>query len=679
MNIFIIITSIIIIGIFFIIYFWRKNNKDKTYIKSFDIWPYKDALLSLKEWYLNHKKLLNWQSKYQDIYSTAKNWNALQIYKKYKYIQELAILWEFMEYIEKWEKTTKQYNESFVATQKNEYESFFDKDVEKYPLNDQQREAILHDEDYNLVVAGAGTGKTTTIVGKALHLVKNKWVDTNNILLISFTNKAVEEMEKRLKEKWIDLKNIKTFHSLGYSILGEVIGKKTPLDSELNEKEKILQEIFNSLLSNKQTSLVLNEYFNYYLEYYKSSEEFKSEDEYQNFFKDQKTKFEALDWTIVKSPDELKIANFLYINGISYIYEKDYEHNTMDSKHRQYKPDFYLDNYWIYLEHFSLYEDGESSSFGTEYVDGIKRKRGIHEKYTTKLIETYSWEFRKKHIVEVLKNKLETYSVEMKQKKTEDIIEELLKRNDQQEFNPFVRLLGTCISLLKSNQYTFEEMRQRTKDIRDEKFLDILDIVHKKYTDKLQEKDQIDFDDMVAQATKHMEDNNIQHNYEYILVDEFQDISTGRYKLLKSFLSQKDDCKLFCVWDDWQSIYRFTGSDVHIFTEFEKHFWYSNISTINQCYRFPQELLNISSDFVMKNPSQMKKHLITNNTSKAKIEIKFLDNDSLFKKESVYAIRNEIETAANINQDKEIYVLCRYNLDGARLARNFNEQKKKKI
>lgn len=103
----------------------------------------------------------------------------------------------------------------------------------------------------------------------------------------------------------------------------------------------------------------------------------------------------------------------------------------------------------------------------------------------------------------------------------------------------------------------------------------------------MNEIDKIDFDDMISEATRHMKENSIQHKYDYILVDEFQDISAGRYKLLKSFLDQKKDCKLFCVWDDWQSIYRFTGSDVHIFTEFEKHFWYSKISTIEQCYRFP--------------------------------------------------------------------------------------------
>lgn len=674
MNTFIIITSIIIISIFFIIYFWRKNNRDKTYIKSFDIWPYKDALLCLKQGYLNHKKLLNWQSKYQDIYSTARNWNALQIYKKYKYIQEVAILWEFIEYIENWERTTKQYNEIFVATQKNEYESFFDKDVERYPLNDQQREAIIHDEDYNLVVAGAGTGKTTTIVGKALHLIKNQWVDPNNILLISFTKKAVGEMEERLKEKWIWLENIKTFHWLWYDVLGNAIGKKTPLDPEKDEKEEILQWIFDSLLSDEKYSQTLYEYFSYYLEYYKSWDNFDSEENYYKYFQDTWKKFKALDWNIVKSPDELNIANFLYIHGIPYEYEKSYEHKTETKEHKQYQPDFYLPNYWVYLEHFSLNEDGKSSYFWPEYMDWVIRKRKLHIEHKTQLLETYSWEFKKKHIPQLLKEKLEWLWVIIKPKALNEIIEELQKQDDYNKFSWFVKLLWTCISLLKSNQYSIKEVSEKAKDIRDIKFLEILDIAYKKYTEKLNEIDKIDFDDMISEATRHMKENSIQHNYDYILVDEFQDISAGRYKLLQSFLDQKEDCKLFCVWDDWQSIYRFTGSDVHIFTEFEKYFWYSKISTIEQCYRFPQKLLDISSDFVMKNSSQMPKHLITKNKDDSIIEIKFLDNNSLFKKESVYSIRKEIETVTEANKGKEIYVLCRYNLDIARLSRNFDTQ-----
>jgi len=101
--------------------------------------------------------------------------------------------------------------------------------------------------------------------------------------------------------------------------------------------------------------------------------------------------------------------------------------------------------------------------------------------------------------------------------------------------------------LLKSNQDSIEEINKKAKDIRDIKFLEILDIAHRKYTEKLNEIDKIDFDDMISEATKHMKENSIQHNYNYILVDEFQDISAGRYKLLKSFLDQKEDCKLFCV------------------------------------------------------------------------------------------------------------------------------------
>lgn len=663
---------------FIIILLRKRLNKIHNFLSSLDISPYQVAIEKLKIDYISHKKLLLWRDANVFLYNTLKNENILGKYSHFKdqYSNKISVLDEFIWFMTE-NKRVSQYNESLVDSWKVTYKTMFD-NIEKYPLDYQQIEAILHDEDYNLVVAWAGTGKTSTIVWKTAHLIKNKEVDPAKILLISFTNKAVNEMKERLNSKDIELNTIKTFHRLWYEILSEVWNlKKDVLDPEKWERLTILQTIFDKLLNDENFSSILFEYFTFYLDYFEPIESFDSEDAYHAHFQ-KEGKLISLDGKVVKSPDELKIANFLYLHWIPYEYERSYAYNTADQKYSQYKPDFYIKDNDVYLEHFSLYEDGVTSYFWPEYVQSVQWKRQLHQKNSTNLIETYSWEFKKKNVIDILKSKLAQMWVKVRDLSQEEMMERLNTPAKKQEYSLFVRLISTAISLFKSNQYTKEWLSKKAKEIRDVKFLEILDIMYKKYEEELVSINKIDFDDMIWTATEFVANNAFTHDYEYILVDEFQDISVWRYKLLQALLRQKQDCKLFCVWDDWQSIYRFTWSDVHIFTEFQEHFWFSKITTINNCYRFPQTILDVSSDFVIKNSSQLSKKLIAHNEADSLIEIKFLDTNSLFTKNSIYAIRWEIEMTSKNNPDKNIFVLCRYNFDIMNLMKTFDNQTAKK-
>ena len=114
---------------------------------------------------------------------------------------------------------------------------------------------------------------------------------------------------------------------------------------------------------------------------------------------------------------------------------------------------------------------------------------------------------------------------------------------------------------------------------------------------------------MIIQATGYIKNNNFTSRYKYILVDEFQDISQSRYKFLKSLLDQDVECKLFCVGDDWQSIYRFAGSDLSIMTDFERHFGFNEILYLDETFRNNDSISDFSSSFIMKNPSQYRKKI----------------------------------------------------------------------
>src|SRR5690606_6978026 len=86
----------------------------------------------------------------------------------------------------------------------------------------------------------------------------------------------------------------------------------------------------------------------------------------------------------VKSLEELIIANFLFLNGIAYEYEKPYPYGDV-----LYKPDFYISEYDIYLEHFGVDQDNRASwlepFYEQKYIEEMELKRQTHQIYQTEL------------------------------------------------------------------------------------------------------------------------------------------------------------------------------------------------------------------------------------------------------------------------------------------------------
>ena len=94
-----------------------------------------------------------------------------------------------------------------------------------------------------------------------------------------------------------------------------------------------------------------------------------------------------------------------------------------------------------------------------------------------------------------------------------------------------------------------------------------------------------------------------------MIVDEYQDISNGRFNFLTQILRQQPDCRLMAVGDDWQSIYGFTGSDVEKSTKFEALFEGAKVVPLDQTFRFTKPIIKVSSDFVQRNPAQLRKEV----------------------------------------------------------------------
>jgi len=118
---------------------------------------------------------------------------------------------------------------------------------------------------------------------------------------------------------------------------------------------------------------------------------------------------------------------------------------------------------------------------------------------------------------------------------------------------------------------------------------------------------------MLNRATKYIQEGRYQSRYDYVIVDEFQDITNSTFRFLIE-LRLIRDYKLLCVGDDWQSIYRFAGSNINYITSFEKYFGPTEVFKIRKTYRFSSSIAEKSGSFVQRNPNQLKKDMVCSST-----------------------------------------------------------------
>jgi DNA helicase-4 len=555
-------------------------------------------------------------------------------------------------------------NDEYVEKELIEYKDFFDS-IFSEPLTLQQRKCIIVDEAHNLIVAGAGTGKTRTIVGKVGYLLKKGIVTPDEVLMLSFGRGARDEMAERIQSSLSRNIDVFTFHSLGYHIIGRASGVK-PSISEVAEDRRVLAKRLNDFLEEFLEERIfdyyfldlVNKYFTYYFKPVENVLDFKSEEEYEDYL--QQFEIRSLQGEHVKSYEECMIANFLYLNGIEYEYEKDYIVYTATQDRRQYQPDFYLPDYGVWIEHYGVDRNWNTSQAvdSQKYIEEIFWKRKIHLVNSTHLIETFSYERSEGILISNLRDKLSSIGVEYKPVPRDEIFRKIKSLGD---VTLFVGLLAKFLNLFKSCQTTITELRIKAKKYVNWKrycaFLDIFELLYEDYESALKDSGRIDFNDMIIQARGYVRNGDFTSRYKYILVDEFQDISQSRYKFLKSLLDQDDECKLFCVGDDWQSIYRFTGSDLTIMTDFTRHFSFNEILYLDETFRNNDSISGFSSGFIMKNPSQYRKKIRARPVDYQGVSVVWYDDLNK-------AIQNTLQEIDSLEADVvKVLVLGRYNLD----------------
>ena len=612
--------------------------------------------------FVNHYK-----SHFQEAYSLVKKLEAFNITPSEtisKFISDFGTI----------NRLVKQHNEGIITFLLDTHKDFFDHCL-KYPLDKQQRRSIVSEEENCLVVSSAGSGKTSSIVGKVKYLTEIKKVNPQNILLISYTNKAAAELTDRM-----GIAGLRgyTFHKLALDIIGQATGQKPSI---YDNTDALFMKIYHDLLNDEKFKKSIIEYF---IDYQTPENEWeKRKNERRQQLSEQKdvrlkALFPDMDGrpVYVRSEQEQKICFALSSLSVKFRYEEPYEHPLANEMHSQYKPDFSI--YFeqggktrrIYLEHFGVdehrlvpiwfakdrgitYEEANQ-----KYNNGITWKKAAHEKFGTELLITSSADFHYSDIREKLKTLLEKADVPIKEKTDAELYDMILPPNSKHE-KAFIRLVVTFVTLIKSSCKSVDEVLGQAKSAGDERstfiIKNIFQPVYKRYIEELANINQIDFTDAILQATDICRSSD-SVKYDYIIVDEFQDISVDRYNFLKALRKGNPPAKLYCVGDDWQSIYRFSGSDMVLFNQFSNYFGQTEVNKIETTYRFGEPLVSLSSQFIQRNKAQVKKNIHSFNPQ-IKTELQFCD----YERRDYCNVVGQL--IASIPLGKSVFLLGRYSFD----------------
>ena len=541
--------------------------------------------------------------------------------------------------------------------------------IESKPLSLEQGTAVITFDNRVLLVAAAGSGKTSVMVARAAYATMKNFIDPSKILLLAFNKAAAEELQERVKNRFenanIDSTGIRasTFHAFGLEVIGRALNER-PSVAPWVEKGRDFEEIAKIVKKLKDSS----EGFKYKWDLYRlifPPETMKltgiEHDAWNLESKEQG--YRTFDGKIVRSHGERMIANWLYLHGVSYQYERDYRYKTANAIHRQYKPDFYYPDIDVWHEHWAIDKNGNPPPDFTGYVEDIQWKRKLHSDNKTELIETTFGEVVFANGLISLKEKLTKRGVILnwdpdRPKAAYTNIEDAY----------IIRLVRTFMTHVKSNSLTTEEVASRLmgtwnhlKSDRTELFLEIYWQIHAEWNNHLNAADAIDFEDMLIQAANIVENEIYIPDYDLILVDEFQDSSSARARLVKSLLKLKGKFVLV-VGDDWQSINRFAGADVSLMSKFHDSFGKGPTLHLSRTYRCTQTIADVATKFVTKNPDQIKKNVVADQGGEGNpVVLIRAGGEHQGVREALERIRKDVRASGRKNAS--VYILGRYNFN----------------
>ena len=430
-------------------------------------------------------------SEYADLsawFQVLKTSGTLEDYCKKQGVSSSEIVTILNRY-QSFETLVDSQNDRFIKSKMISEKAYLDtilKDCDpKILLDDDQRKVVLTDEDYCLVVAGAGAGKTTTVAAKVKYLVDKQGVDPKKILVISFTNKAVNELKQRIIGELNIECPIATFHSTGNA----VIHKQNPDKLNIVDSNKlyyVVQDYLRGAILKNESAVNnlilffasyfdapyegsdLNAFFNHIAKSNFTTMRSELDDFKQQIIDTRTKKTVTIQSEMMRSNQEVEIANFLYLNGIEYEYEPLYRYDILFAR-KPYTPDFRI---WqgdreAYLEHFGISEDGRNNRFSEDELQAYKKavndKVALHRQHGTKLLYTFSSYRDRRPLLEHLQEQLEAAGFELRPRSNKEIMEKLVVSEENRYIRKLVALIQRFITNFKTNGYTADEFNRMPK------------------------------------------------------------------------------------------------------------------------------------------------------------------------------------------------------------------------
>jgi DNA helicase-4 len=632
------------------------KNCTLSYLRDSNIPRLEDAITTVVETYQNSKS----------------QWETVLTKHHKMQINELIAYHPFLPKVD---SLRDKYEKSVLVERKQFYDA-----IESNPLTEEQRLAVIRSNDRNLVLAAAGTGKTSVMVAKALDLIDTLQAKPNEILLLAYNSSAAKELKVRIKARSQDAMlplaaepKITTFHALGLSILRQV---NVPCNvSKYAEDEKLLNMWVTKWTEDyiSKNPEALTEFIT--LLYHPSNPfDFKSQDEYEKYICD--NEYRTLQGEKVRGYQEVLIANFLFLNNVSYEYEPQYIKKSRIEIGFDYKPDFYFTGTKVYLEHFGISRNGKTRADIDEnkYNEDIGSKRELHLEHGTTLLETYHYNWVEGNLESRLASLLSSQGIELVPKKDGEILETL---KNMGEISRAAQRFLKALQAIRVERLDDEKVESRLTEANapfpklNTKFLSNL---HVSYKTELNRRGEIDFDDMIIRAISVIQSGEYKHNWKYILVDEFQDISAARWELIEALIAIGNNPILTVVGDDWQSIYRFNGGKLNLITEFESRIGKCTTTTLQKTFRYNSSIAETAGQFIMENPAQYTKLISTNEVAEAP-QVYLLDSNTSTDETTTQLSKRcaeVIETIRKNDSNGTIAIIARYNylLRDARAAIN---------
>jgi DNA helicase-4 len=492
--------------------------------------------------------------------------------------------------------------------------------VESRPLTDEQARAVVCFDNRVQVVAAAGSGKTSTMVAKAAYAIRRGLVSPDRIVMLAFNQAAAAELQERAARAFarVGLNDVsveaKTFHSLGAAIIGKGTGRKRHVPLWAKEKKEGIAKLAELIDGIRDRSPKFAADWDMFRIVFGRDippfGEVSPDEEWDPRRK--RGSLRTLRGEPVKSAEEVIVANWLFYNGVDYVYEKPYEFDTVTTDHAQYRPDFFYPAIGLYHEHFALDRAGNPPPQFKDYAAGVQWKRATHTELGTDCIETTSSQLWSGRLFEHLAHELTRRGLQLDPNPYRPV-----PRDGQApvEDSDLIGLMRSFICHAKGNALDNDALAVRLGNMgegaftfRHRLFLRLAKPVRAAWDKALSVGKEIDFEDMLIQAAELVEAGRFASPYDLVLADEFQDASWARARLCLALVNQPGR-HLFAVGDDWQSINRFAGADISVMTGFADWCGGGEELRLEQTFRCPQRLCDAAGEFVTRNPAQIKKRV----------------------------------------------------------------------